>query len=231
MQRRPQARRNPRLPAALERATRAKVAEALVAAPARSQTPQIDLRSQGQSILSSKGRPAAGASGQGLKRRILDMEAQTLYANETARQRRGMKGQKRPGRRLILGIIGTGWPGQQHARVMAAICSAPLYACADLDADTPGELRTDYAPAKLQRLSRDVCRTRSSTRSSFVCRTSCTSRLARRARGRQTCLLRETADDERGGNEGLAGRGDEARAGLFLGTTIPLHAGMRAAKE
>ena len=40
----------------------------------------------------------------------------------------------RPRRKKVnLGVIGTGWPGEQHARVMTAIPEARLYACADLD--------------------------------------------------------------------------------------------------
>ena len=51
-------------------------------------------------------------------------------------------------KRINLGIIGTGWPGQQHARVMAAIPDAHLYACADLDETRRREFTASYAPTK-----------------------------------------------------------------------------------
>ena len=47
-----------------------------------------------------------------------------------------------------LGIIGTGWPGQQHARVMGAIAEAQLYACADPDEGRRSEFETSYTPEK-----------------------------------------------------------------------------------
>lgn len=50
--------------------------------------------------------------------------------------------------RVSLGIIGTGWPGQQHARVMSAIPGAHLYACAELDETRRGEFEKSYAPEK-----------------------------------------------------------------------------------
>ncbi|MDQ6622535.1 MAG: Gfo/Idh/MocA family oxidoreductase [Verrucomicrobiota bacterium] len=50
--------------------------------------------------------------------------------------------------RINLGVIGTGWPGQQHARVMPAIPGAHLYACADLNEARRNEFIATYAPAK-----------------------------------------------------------------------------------
>lgn len=47
-----------------------------------------------------------------------------------------------------LGVIGTGWPGQQHARVMAAIPGADLYACADLDEERRQRFEKSYQPQK-----------------------------------------------------------------------------------
>jgi len=35
--------------------------------------------------------------------------------------------------KLKLGIIGTGWPGQMHARALRVSSIAGVYACADLD--------------------------------------------------------------------------------------------------
>jgi predicted dehydrogenase len=56
---------------------------------------------------------------------------------------------KQPARKKInLGVIGTGWPGQQHARVMSAIPEARLYACADLDDARRAEFEATYAPQK-----------------------------------------------------------------------------------
>jgi predicted dehydrogenase len=51
-------------------------------------------------------------------------------------------------KQINLGIIGTGWPGQQHARVMSAIPDARLAACADLDEARRKEFAQTYAPAK-----------------------------------------------------------------------------------
>ncbi len=50
--------------------------------------------------------------------------------------------------RINLGVIGTGWPGQQHARVMSAIPQAHLYACADLDAERRSTFAKIHAPEK-----------------------------------------------------------------------------------
>jgi predicted dehydrogenase len=60
--------------------------------------------------------------------------------------KRATKGRAK--QRLNLGIIGTGWPGQQHARVMAALPEARLYACADLDEARRADFETTYQPAK-----------------------------------------------------------------------------------
>lgn len=51
-------------------------------------------------------------------------------------------------RKLNIGIIGTGWPGQQHARVLAAIKDARLYACSDLDEQRRREFEATYALEK-----------------------------------------------------------------------------------
>ncbi len=58
------------------------------------------------------------------------------------REKKGAAGE------INLGVIGTGWPGQQHARVMPAIPGAKLYACADLDETRRREFETTYGPAK-----------------------------------------------------------------------------------
>jgi len=50
--------------------------------------------------------------------------------------------------RVNLGVIGTGWPGQQHARVMSAIPEARLAACADLNVARRKEFADTYAPAR-----------------------------------------------------------------------------------
>jgi predicted dehydrogenase len=50
--------------------------------------------------------------------------------------------------RVNLGVIGTGWPGQQHARVMPDIEGAHLYACADLHETRRREFETAYQPDK-----------------------------------------------------------------------------------
>ena len=55
---------------------------------------------------------------------------------------------RKPGKKINVGVIGTGWPGQQHARVMKDIAEAHLYACADLDETRRAEFQTTYAPEK-----------------------------------------------------------------------------------
>jgi predicted dehydrogenase len=50
--------------------------------------------------------------------------------------------------KLNIAIIGTGWPGQQHALAMRAIDDANLYACADLDKTRRTEFEKKYAPEK-----------------------------------------------------------------------------------
>ncbi|MFL6594770.1 MAG: Gfo/Idh/MocA family protein [Chthoniobacterales bacterium] len=50
--------------------------------------------------------------------------------------------------RTNLGIIGTGWPGQQHARVMSAIPGAHLYGCAELDDTRRTTFEETYKPEK-----------------------------------------------------------------------------------
>ncbi|MBA3387457.1 MAG: Gfo/Idh/MocA family oxidoreductase [Chthoniobacterales bacterium] len=54
----------------------------------------------------------------------------------------------KPARGRRLGVIGTGWPGQQHARVMSAIPEANLYACADLDEERRRLFGETYHPQK-----------------------------------------------------------------------------------
>lgn len=51
-------------------------------------------------------------------------------------------------KKVNLGVIGTGWPGQQHARVMNAIPEAQLYACADLDDTRRREFEAVSSPRK-----------------------------------------------------------------------------------
>ena len=61
--------------------------------------------------------------------------------------KRAAKKTKRP-EKLNLAVIGTGWPGQQHARVIADLPEAHLYACADLDDARRAEFHTTYSPEK-----------------------------------------------------------------------------------
>ena len=58
------------------------------------------------------------------------------------------RAQKDKAEQVNLGVIGTGWPGQQHARVMSAIAGAKLYACADLDDARRSDFAKSYSPAK-----------------------------------------------------------------------------------
>lgn len=50
--------------------------------------------------------------------------------------------------KLRVGIIGAGWPGQQHARVLAAIEEAELYACAEAEPARLAEFQATYSPRK-----------------------------------------------------------------------------------
>jgi predicted dehydrogenase len=50
--------------------------------------------------------------------------------------------------KINIGIIGTGWPGQQHARVVAAIPEARLHACADLDEQRRSAFAETYSSEK-----------------------------------------------------------------------------------
>lgn len=53
--------------------------------------------------------------------------------------------------KIRVGIIGAGWPGQQHARVLGTIEGAELYACAEADAPRAREFEKTYAPRKVYR--------------------------------------------------------------------------------
>jgi predicted dehydrogenase len=52
-------------------------------------------------------------------------------------------------REFNLGIIGTGWPGQQHAIAARAVESAHVYACAEVDEMRRSEFQKEYAPEKV----------------------------------------------------------------------------------
>jgi predicted dehydrogenase len=49
---------------------------------------------------------------------------------------------------LNVGIIGLGWPGEQHALALRAIGEANLYAAADLDETRRAAFANEYAPGK-----------------------------------------------------------------------------------
>src|SRR5712692_7251455 len=51
-------------------------------------------------------------------------------------------------RKLNIGIIGAGWPGQMHAEALHASGVASLYACADLDDARRVAFDTNYGPKK-----------------------------------------------------------------------------------
>jgi len=51
-------------------------------------------------------------------------------------------------KKVNLGIIGTGWPGQMHAQAIRAVAEANLYACADLNETRRATFETQYAPEK-----------------------------------------------------------------------------------
>lgn len=51
-------------------------------------------------------------------------------------------------KKLNMGIIGTGWPGQMHAQALGKIDGANLYACADLDDERRDAFVKEYAPER-----------------------------------------------------------------------------------
>jgi predicted dehydrogenase len=51
-------------------------------------------------------------------------------------------------KKLNLGIIGAGWPGQMHALATSACPEATLYACADVDDERRAAFAKDYTPEK-----------------------------------------------------------------------------------
>jgi predicted dehydrogenase len=51
-------------------------------------------------------------------------------------------------KKLNIGIIGTGWPGQMHAQAVAAVAGANLYACADVDQERRVTFEKEYSPKK-----------------------------------------------------------------------------------
>ena len=55
-----------------------------------------------------------------------------------------------------LGIIGVGWPGQQHAIAAQAIKTANLYACADSDEARRLAFEKDFAPEKTYQDYKDL---------------------------------------------------------------------------
>ena len=53
------------------------------------------------------------------------------------------------GKKLKVGIIGAGWPGQQHARAIRAEKNAVLQACAEADRERAVEFERTFSPKKL----------------------------------------------------------------------------------
>src|SRR6267143_5637576 len=51
-------------------------------------------------------------------------------------------------KKLNVGIIGTGWPGQMHAQAIGAVNGVNLHACADLDRERRTAFAKEYAPQK-----------------------------------------------------------------------------------
>ena len=52
-------------------------------------------------------------------------------------------------KKLGVGIIGAGWPGQQHARAVRANKRAVLHACAEADRERATEFKETFSPKKL----------------------------------------------------------------------------------
>ena len=51
-------------------------------------------------------------------------------------------------KKLKIGIIGTGWPGQMHAQAIRTAPGATLYACADLDKERRAAFEREYEPER-----------------------------------------------------------------------------------
>lgn len=51
-------------------------------------------------------------------------------------------------KKLNIGVIGAGWPGQMHALAIREVDGANLYACADLDDKRRAAFENEYAPSK-----------------------------------------------------------------------------------
>jgi predicted dehydrogenase len=51
-------------------------------------------------------------------------------------------------RKRSVGIIGTGWPGQQHAIALRSSTRGQLYSCADLDETRRSAFQKEFGPAK-----------------------------------------------------------------------------------
>ena len=64
-----------------------------------------------------------------------------------------------------LGIIGAGWPGQQHARAIRALPGAELAALAEPNDARSAEFSASYAPARLYQDYTDLLGDRRSTQS------------------------------------------------------------------
>ena len=52
-------------------------------------------------------------------------------------------------KKLALGIIGAGWPGQQHARAVRANQRAVLHACAEANKERAAEFKKTFLPKKI----------------------------------------------------------------------------------
>ena len=52
-------------------------------------------------------------------------------------------------KKLRIGIIGTGWPGQMHAIAARNLKQTEIYACADVDAARRAEFEKEYKPHKV----------------------------------------------------------------------------------
>lgn len=59
-----------------------------------------------------------------------------------------MQSQRKRAKQINLGVIGTGWPGQQHARVAREVEGAHLYAGADADETRRQDFTLAYGPER-----------------------------------------------------------------------------------
>jgi predicted dehydrogenase len=116
-----------------------------------------------------------------------------------------------------LGIIGAGWPGQQHTRAILAGKSALVQACAEVDPARAAEFQKTFAPKRVYSDYQDLLGDPGAD-AVVICLPNFLHfpvTLAALEAG-EPVLLRKAAHLKQRRNESVAGRSREARAHLFF---------------